>query len=88
VLPCHFFLWNAEVAQLVAAGKASFQFQHERGVYRVQQADQPEAAMCYDQAYVLTMFEQQQLTAQVKPGAWCGRTQFLSRQDLIIASKL
>jgi SAM-dependent methyltransferase len=83
-----FFLWNAEAPQLIAAGKAHFQFQHERGVYRVQQADRPEAAVCYDEDYVLNMFEQQQLTVQVKPGAWSGRTQFLSGQDLIIARKL
>ena len=83
-----FFLWNAEVAELVAAGQARFQFPHEHGVYRVQQAERPEEAVCYDEAYVLRLFEQQSLMAQVKPGDWCGRTEFVDGQDLIIASKL
>jgi SAM-dependent methyltransferase len=82
-----FFLWNAEAAQLIAAGKARFQFQHEHGVYRVQQTEHPEAAICYDEAYALRLFTKNQLRPTIHYGDWSGRVDYVDGQDIILAMK-
>ena len=84
-----FFLWNAEVAQLIENGKSHFVFGFDCGSYRLKDAASPESAVCYDQPYVLNLFEKYKLSTDlaIYYGEWCGRPNYESGQDMIVAWK-
>lgn len=84
-----FFLWNQEVSRLVEAGKSKFDFRHEYGNYRVQDANLPESAVSYDEAFILSLYQKYGLTVKlpIHYGAWCGRDKFLDGQEILVASK-
>lgn len=90
-----FFLWNKESFRLHNAGKIqpwygrTLDFKHDFGKYRTIDINTPEAAVCYDEAFVLTLYEKYGLKIKqpIHYGSWCGRPIFLSRQDIIIAVK-
>ncbi len=64
-------------------------FKHEFGEYRITNTNTPEAAICYDEDFICRLYEEYQLkiTKPIRYGSWCGRSDFLSYQDIIIASK-
>jgi hypothetical protein len=51
--------------------------------------DAPERAVAYDEAHVRSLFEKYglKITSPVNYGYWCGRKEFLSYQDIIVAEK-
>ena len=84
-----FFLWNQEVERLIVSGQSKFGFKHNCGNYHVQDTKSPESAICYEEAFVLPLYEKYDLDANlaIHYGAWCGRNDFASGQDMIIATK-
>lgn len=84
-----FFLLNKESLQLINVGKSTFDFKYKFGKYRTIDINTPEDAVCYDEAFVLDLYEKYGLTIKKSfyYGSWCGRSNFLSYQDIIIASK-
>lgn len=84
-----FFLLNQESLPLIKEQKSSLDFPYDFGYYRLMDANIPEAVVGYDEAGVLDWFEKYGLS--IKPpihyGSWCGRTNFLSYQDIIVAAK-
>jgi SAM-dependent methyltransferase len=84
-----FFLLNAESLQLINAGKSSIDFKYDLGKCRLLSSHLPEAAICYDEALVLGLYEKYGLKVKqpIFYGRWSGRPTFLSHQDIIVASK-
>jgi SAM-dependent methyltransferase len=87
-----FFLLNEESLELINARRIEsddFDFRHQHGEYRTTCNSTHEAAVCYDEAYVLGLHEKHGLRIRqpIHYGSWCGRSDFLSRQDIIISSK-
>ena len=64
-------------------------FQHDMGIYRVLDPEVPEFAVCYDEEYVLGLYDKYglRISTPVRYGSWCGRPEFLSYQDIVIAEK-
>jgi ubiquinone/menaquinone biosynthesis C-methylase UbiE len=84
-----FFLLNKEALQLINAGKSTLDFKYEFGEFRTIDTNTPEAAVCYDEIYVLGLYEKYGLKIKqpIRHGNWCGRSNFLNGQDIIIASR-
>lgn len=84
-----FFLINKESSYLISAKKSTINFAHELGKYCVNNQRTPEAAVGYKEEFVLGIYEKYNLKIMhpVYYGSWCGRQNFLSFQDVIIALK-
>jgi SAM-dependent methyltransferase len=85
-----FFLLNEEVLELIEAQKSTLDFTYDMGRYRVVDADVPEYAVCYEESLVLGLYDKYGLRINhpIHYGSWCGRREFLSYQDLIVAEKM
>ncbi|ORW33326.1 hypothetical protein AWB91_09405 [Mycobacterium paraense] len=85
-----FFLLNEESSALIKEGKASFNFQHEMPGYRTTHAEHPEAAIAYPEAFVRYLYGEcgLELREPLRYGTWCGRTNGMSGQDVVIAVKV
>ena len=84
-----FLLRNEESAGLIRAGKSDLDFVHEMdGCFTTKPAD-PEAAIAYDEAIALQFFGKCGLDLEppVHYGSWCGRENYLSYQDIVVAGK-
>lgn len=84
-----YFLLNGESLACLHAGASTLDFSVERGVCRTINSDTPEEAVAYDEEYVTGLYGKNRLSvaAPVRYGSWCGRDNFMSYQDVIIASK-
>jgi len=84
-----FFLSNKESLKLINTGQSTLDFKCEFGKYRTVDPNTPEGAVCYDEAFILGLYEKYGLKIKqpIRYGSWCGRLNFLSYQDIIIASK-
>jgi len=83
-----YFLLNPESEQLQASQASGVYFPEPHGVYRVKSATQPEDAVAFDEAYIRQLYAACGLEiVQIYAGSWCGRKDFLSYQDLILARK-
>jgi SAM-dependent methyltransferase len=85
-----YFLLNDESAALLAAGQSQYDFKHKKGVYRTITMHRPEDAVCYDEPFVVRLYEKYGLAIDgpIRYGSWSGRARFLSHQDIIVATKL
>lgn len=83
------FLWNAEAETLSREKKATVRFDFDLGSYRAMNKDVPEDAVSFRETDVLGLYRRNGLGIEppVYYGRWCGRTPFLSFQDIIIARK-
>ena len=84
-----FFLLNQESLSHIDKKQSSFDFKYNYGDYRIKDNDMPEDAISYDENFVRNLYEKHALKI-VEPihyGSWCGRENFLSFQDIIIAIK-
>ena len=84
-----FFLVNGTAIELMAAGKSSLSLPVKKGQYRIENADIPEAAIGYEEDFIVALYDKNQLEIKqpIHYGSWCGRENFLSYQDLILAFK-
>lgn len=84
-----FFLLNEESLGLIRSGSSTIDFRHDFGGYRVKDADTPEAAIAYPEDYVRSLCLERGLSVAepIHYGAWPGRRDFLSYQDIVIAQK-
>ena len=84
-----YFIWNGEAATLEGAGKSAITFPHAHGIYRLKDKDFPEHAVAYDEVNLKEMIARTGLAIQapIRYGSWCGRKEFTSFQDLILAVK-
>jgi SAM-dependent methyltransferase len=83
-----FFLLNSESRELISAGKSTLDFKHTLNEHMILSKEQPEAAICYDETYVLTLFRRAGLiTANPVYGSWCERKFFRRYQDYVLGVK-
>ncbi len=84
-----FFLLNEESRALMMEKPQSLEFRAGEGVYRAIDPAVPEKAISYDESYVRHLYAKNNLRIQdpVHYGSWCGRSSFLSSQDIIIGVK-
>jgi ubiquinone/menaquinone biosynthesis C-methylase UbiE len=83
-----FFIMNEESENLVRSGRSTLDFRHKIEDYLTINDKNPEAAVAYNERFVLRLFKKYGLITQpIHYGSWCKRDSFLSYQDLIIATK-
>lgn len=83
------FLLHPESENLLGQGRSALDFRHPVDQGLTTNAAVPEEAVAYRQAFVLSLYEKHGLTIRqpVRYGSWCGRPEYLSFQDICIASK-
>lgn len=83
------FLLNEESKSLIQGGLSTQNFVFDMGGYLTVNKDNPEAAVAYEESIIRELFEKNNLRISdpLKYGSWCGRKNFLSYQDIILASK-
>ena len=85
-----FFLLNDESSQLIAQGESSLNLTQEFGPARAISREMPEDAVGFAESYVWDLYRRFGLDIQqpVHYGSWCGRKEYLSYEDLIVATKV
>jgi SAM-dependent methyltransferase len=84
------FLLNPESETLVLEGKAAIVFPHQVYGCRVANPTVPEEAVAYHEPDVLEAYRRHglELHRPIHYGSWCGRSDYVSFQDICIARKL
>ena len=84
-----FFLLNRESIKSVNTQSSTIDFKHKVDGYRIKDPDIPEAAVAYAETYIRELYRKNnwQITPPIHYGSWCGRKNFLSYQDIVIAVK-
>jgi SAM-dependent methyltransferase len=84
-----FFLLNEESRGLIGAGRSTQPFGEPQGPYAVVNPADPEAAVAYEEPWVLDLLSRSGLRARTPPayGSWCGRAEHTSYQDIVIADR-
>jgi SAM-dependent methyltransferase len=84
-----FFLLNQESLQLMNKPESRFDFKYEFEEFRTTDPERPEVAIGYEEEFVFGLYEKYGLKIKypIHYGSWCGRHNFLSLQDIIVASK-
>jgi SAM-dependent methyltransferase len=84
-----FFILNDESRSLISSGSSDLDFQHELDGCLTTDEAVPEGAVAYDEDVVKDLFEKYGLGIDrpIYYGSWCGRKNFLTFQDVIIAEK-
>jgi SAM-dependent methyltransferase len=82
-----FFLLNEESRRLIGEGRSTQPFELSAASYAIVDAEHPEAAVAFDQEWVLSRLAAAGLRARapIRHGSWCGRPEFTSYQDILIA---
>lgn len=83
------FLWNPESAALTLTGRSALPFHHRRGVHHLADPNQPENAVSFNEDYFLQQLVRRgfRVDRPLHYGSWCGRTRFLSSQDIVVATR-
>ena len=84
-----FFLLNKESIKQLAAGHSHANFLYEIDGWLTTSKKDPEIAIAYDEDLVKGLFKKYglEIIQPIKYGSWCGRGDFLSYQDLVVAAK-
>jgi SAM-dependent methyltransferase len=82
------FLLNEESRRLIAADRAELAFRYEVDGCLTTNEAVPEEAIAHPQEMVQAMYASAGLSLEpIRYGGWCGRTTFLSYQDICLAGK-
>lgn len=82
------FLLNDESRRLIAADRAELAFRYEVDGCLTANAAVPEEAIAHPQEMVEAMYARTGLSLEpIRYGGWCGRSSFLSYQDICVAGK-
>jgi ubiquinone/menaquinone biosynthesis C-methylase UbiE len=84
-----FFLLNPESLGLIEKKKSKFDFSYNYGECRIEYEDAPENVVSYNEILIRNLYKKYQLII-VEPihyGSWCSRKDFVSFQDIIVATK-
>ena len=84
-----FFMLNEESLCLIETDKRNPDFKYKRQGYWTSDRKRPEAAIAPPEEFVRDLHEKYGLALQepLRYGSWCGRTDYLSFQDVAIAVK-
>jgi SAM-dependent methyltransferase len=85
-----YFLWNAESAASTRAGRSLLVFREPEGCHGVVDPNKPEAAVSYDESFVLALYARAGLAVDqpIHYGHWYGREEHLSCHDVVVATRL
>jgi SAM-dependent methyltransferase len=83
-----FFLLNDESLALMKNGKSDWNFKYDFGEYRTATDKVVEAAVSYNEDFILSFYKKYGLSIKsIRYGSWCRRPNFLTYQDIIVATK-
>lgn len=84
-----FYLLNETSVALLASGKGEPRFPTVGGTHRFADPAHPEHAVSYDEGYVRGLYAKSglEILEPIRWGYWCGRKEFLSLHDVVIAVK-
>lgn len=84
-----FFLLDTESRRLLIAGKTHQDFSYDKRGFWTTDSDIPETAVAYDEFWVKQLFERFcfNIVGPIHYGSWSGRQDFLSYQDIVIATR-
>ena len=84
-----FFLLNDNSTALINARRGTYNFEHTGPGYRTTNPSQPEEAIAYPETFIRNLYERHGLKIRepISYGSWCGREDYLSFQDIIVAAK-
>lgn len=84
-----FFLLNDAVEALERSGKGVQRFPYRFDRWATADKNTPEAAIAYDEAFVINAHDRVGLEVKepLRYGSWCGRNDYLSYQDMVLAVK-
>jgi SAM-dependent methyltransferase len=84
-----FFLLNEESRELIEGGRSTQPFVDVAAPYAIVDPASPEHAVAYEETWVRSQLDHVGLSARVPPrfGSWCGRAEFTSYQDIVIADR-
>jgi SAM-dependent methyltransferase len=84
-----FFLLNEQSRKLISTGQSSLDFRFPLDGCWTNDESLPENAVAYEEDYIRKMFAESSLGLEhVQYGAWCGRNEYLSYQDVLVARKV
>jgi SAM-dependent methyltransferase len=80
------YLLNEESERLAATGCSRESFTHDVEDGRAERGDVPESLVAFSEPNVLRWLADSGLAVAGRhPGSWCGRSEFLSYQDIVVA---
>ncbi len=84
-----FFLLNLESLELLASGQSTLDLKQAGKAHYLVDPEVPEQTVGYDERFVLSLYSRcgLEIRQPVHYGSWCGRRQYLSYQDLIVAQR-
>jgi len=84
-----FFVLNKESLALIAAGRSTQDFRHAVENWRTTNPNNPEWAVAYPEEFARNLLSKHgwSISEPLHYGSWCGRAQYLSYQDIIIATR-
>lgn len=84
-----FFLLNKESSNLIVKKQSKFDFKYQKEDCRIEVKTIPESAVAYDEGFVKELYKKYglEILEPIRYGSWCGRKDFFSFQDIIIATK-
>jgi SAM-dependent methyltransferase len=81
-----YFLLNDESRRLIASNASTLAFHLDRDDYAPVNPARPEDAIALPEPFVKSAYERLGFNvARIEYGSWCGRAQYLSYQDLVLA---
>jgi hypothetical protein len=83
------FLLNETSEAMIGLGRSAMEFPYALEGCRTSNPDVPEWAVAFDENRVSALFAGAGLVLEhpVRYGGWCGRTEYLSYQDICIATR-
>lgn len=83
------FLLNEESERLIDAGRSTIALPYRFHGCRVTSLKVPEVAIAHSEEDVFASYRRYDLDLRIPPGygSWCGRSQYLSFQDICVATK-
>ncbi len=83
-----YFLLNEESLCHIGAGDSRLDLKYVYDKYRTVSCEVPEQAIAYDEGWIRDRYRRLGLRElSLDYGSWCGRENYLSYQDLILAAK-
>ena len=83
-----YFLLNDESRALMKKGQSSLDFRYPLDGCWTDDETVPEHAVAFEEGYLRGLYRDLGLTMEtVRYGAWCARLEYLSYQDIVVASK-